>query len=345
MSRFVLILLFFSTILSSCIKSIYFVADPYWETVTEVSFSKIRFMGLKSGYWVRVITAPENIPWYETEVTDSLKIQIEDLLRAKNKVLLSPYWLRDLEEQPLEFSQGQLVLIDAVSTNPQIQSVIIDMEKAYYEVGQIAGTFMQQNPQRQQAIAIFYRGTSYDKYYQSFEEGFRSNSPAKNSLATQRYYAAEINDISTSLERIDPSQNLVILAMGHLSDQVYRELSGKGKGLFVVENFGSGSDSQILLSLDSDYSLLIQKAILLKPMQTTNPEPISKVPHALHLPNPELVRDIELVRDLAETTMAKQEKQKNRLSLKISRAWDQVLDFIAHTTFTDIPWPEFNLFQ
>ena len=347
----------------SCVKQLYFIADPYWETATDVGFWQIRRMGLNAGYFVHIIPTTDETQWLrpededgedenDLEKTTSLKIILEDLLSDGYKVLLSPYWLRNLEEQTLEFSKefsnGQLVLIDAVSRNPKIQTVCTDLEAGYHQMGQIAKIFMQQHPERQQTIAMFYRGSSYDKYYQSFVEGFKSQgSPAAKSLATQRYYAAEVNELNLAMEKIDASANLIVLGLAQLSRYAYRKLSSDENSLFMVENFGDSQDikQQILLSLDTDYRPLVQAAIQLEPLtdaqdiRQADDERIHKEPYLLHLPNPELLSGIEQVKAQVQEAVEQRQRKYKRLDRRIARLWHKFIDFATNFRPSDIPWP------
>ncbi|WGK69425.1 hypothetical protein P0082_00780 [Candidatus Haliotispira prima] len=349
---FLFSVLFCSGAFFSCLKTVYFVTDPYWETVTNVDFFQVQRMGLSSGHLVRIIETTQDTPWLDPEdlVAEdsadvvSLKVRMEGFLADGHKILLSPYWLRYLEEEPPEFSRGQLVLIDGVSKNPKVQSVIADLELGYRELGQIAGDYVLKHPEREQVIAMFYRGISYDKYLDSFTEGFREKNQDSYSLVRQRYYSAEVNEMNTALEEVDPAKNVIVLGMSQLSDLVYRQLSTEEKSLFMVENFGGVKDSkgQILVSLDVNYRLLVKDALTLAPLQDAEQSDevrITRRPHVLHLPSPEMLLDIEQVQDLVTLTLEKREREYNRLDHRISRGWEKAAEFFFDFRMPDIPWP------
>ncbi len=351
MFRLLLTLFISMNLFSSCIKNLYFIGDPYWETATGISFLNIRFIGLKNGYLVRIISTSDNDQWLSSEeqtIETSLKVRIESLLNKGHKLLLSPYWLRDLEEHPLQFPQNQqqnksqLILLDATSSQTVIQSIVTDIEGGYYIMGQVAGNFIQNHSEREKVIAIFYRGYSYDKYFQSFQKGFKQVNPDQSSLVSQRYYAAEINQLIIFLESIDVAKSVVILGMAHLSNQIYRVLSADEQSLFMAENFSKNmvdSTRQVLLSLDTDYAHLVEQAMHLAPISSTSSisengqEYITKEPYVLHLPNPRLVSDIEPIQELAKQAIQKERRHNNRPDIYIARIWNQVLDFFLNLNF------------
>ena len=106
---FVLLFLLFG----SC-QTVYFVADPYWESVTGVSFFQLQRMALRRGLWLRLIATTDETPWTtddpnieesmlenkESQDALPLKNRMEGLLAQGYTVIASPYWLRMIEEQP-----------------------------------------------------------------------------------------------------------------------------------------------------------------------------------------------------------------------------------------------------
>ena len=344
--------LVFLLLFSGC-QTVYFVADPYWASVTGIGFFKLQRMALRRGLLLRLIRTTDETPWatnsniQSTEnpqpgVLDSLpflKNQIEDLLAQGHTVISSPYWLRMIEEQPLApGGPGKFILIDAISRTRGIQSVVADWEGGYRELGQIVGSYLQKHPERKQAIAMFYRGNSYDKYFRAFLQGFQTIFPGRERLAVERYYAAEINEFQLSLEKLKPKESLVVLAMSQLSDLAYRKLIAEEQSLFTLENFGANQDptQQVLLSLDVDYDLLLQKAMQLATAKSS--ERIIWQPYVLNLPNPQLLEGIESAAKLVERAFAAKQREEKKIGRLITKAWDAIRQFFAGLRIPDIRW-------
>ena len=220
-------------------------------------------------------------------------------------------------------------------------SVAADWEGGYRELGQIVGGYLQKHPERKQAIAMFYRGSSYDKYFQAFLEGFQSIYPDGERLAVERYYAAEVNEFQLSLEKLKPEENLVVLAMSQLSELAYPKLMAEEQSLFTIENFGTNPDpkQQVLLSLDVDYHLLAQKAMQLAKEQSA--ERIVWQPYVLNLPSPRLLENIEPAKERAERALAAKRRQEKSLGRRIAKAWDTIREFFQG--FRGIPWLSGNI--
>ena len=351
--------LLFFLLLSGC-QTIYFVADPYWESVTGVSFFQLQRMALRRGLLLRLITATDDTPWatddqnIEESIQESndlqgslpLKNQIEDLLTQGYTVIASPYWLRMIEEQPPKLppdqaQQGKLILIDAISRSANITSVAADWEGGYRELGQIVGSYLQRHPERKQAIAMFYRGNSYDKYFEAFLQGFQSIYPGGERLTVERYYAAEVNEFQLSLEKLKPEENLIVLAMSQLSELAYRKLIAEEQSLFTLENFGANPDpkQQVLLSLDVDYHLLSQKAMQLARKQSD--ERIIWQPAVLNLPTPRLLEDIEPAKERAKQALEAKRRQEKSPGRMIAKLWDAIQEFFRG--LRDIQWLSGNI--
>ncbi len=350
--RLLLVCLLASMLLPAC-KRAYFVSDPYWETVTGISPFQLRRIGLSKGYFVHIVRTTDETLWLRDQQSEqnsasgssfSLKTRLEELLGQGRKVILSPYWLRNLKEQAAEFpvgSSGQLILIDATApANERIQSVVSDLAGGYRKMGKIAGSYVLEHPEREQAIAFFYRGSSYDQYLAAFTDGFRSSNPNAESLVTQRYYAAEINDLSMAMEEVEPARNLLILGMAHLSNLAYRRFVAEEQSLFMVENFGSNSDpgQQILLSLDTDHRQLLEAAFALGP--PGKGERIETLPYLLTLPNPERLLGLDITGQMAQEALDRRQKQYKRIDRRIARGWERLLKFITDFRFPELPWPD-----
>ena len=162
--------------------------------------------------------------------------------------------------------------------------------------------------------------------------------PGRERLAVERYYAAEINEFQLSLEKLKPKESLVILAMSQLSDLAYRKLIAEEQSLFTLENFGANEDptQQVLLSLDVDYDLLLQKAMQLATAKSN--ERIIWQPYVLNLPNPQLLEGIESAAKLVERAFAAKQREEKKIGRLITKAWDAIRQFFAGLRIPDIRW-------